>query len=218
LTRGRLQHGAPVPLGGHVVGAPWRPAPRTLGRAKPVPAAGIFDPEARIGSIYGRPATEACGAHPDWARVLRDEGYVEFRELSADQVRFAVREVAVMAHRLASEALGLGPVTLRWFALVDDDDRHEKRLGAEAFTPWLATAGVGGFVHSGRTREVWVRATASTRDAFESTVHELRHAWQAKSDPAAYRERGNRGACEDDATAYAAECLAWFDQVTGRAW
>ena len=222
-ARGRgIEFGAPVALGARpgsgAATAPWRPAPRTLGRAKAVPAAGIFDPEVKAGSPYGRPATEAYGAHPEWVRILSEEGFVEFRELPESGVRFTVREVARLAHRLASEALDLPGATLHWFASTDDDDRREKRAGVDSFTSWLARAEVRGFVNKSHPREVWVRASASTRDTFETVCHELRHVWQARADPVAYRDPANTAACEEDAANYAAECLAWFDQVTGRAW
>jgi len=179
-------------------------------------AAETFDPAARFGSLNGRPAVEALGAHPDWAGILRAEGYIESRELPADEVRFAVREVGQSALRLARAALGLGPVTLRWYGTVDGEDRRTKRLGSEHYTPWLAEGSRRGFVSKARPREIWIRTSASTREIFETVCHEARHAWQAQTDPPAWRDPANSAEYEADAHAYAAECLRWFDATTGR--
>jgi hypothetical protein len=130
-----------------------------------------------------------AAAPPAWDPA---EGRAGFRELEDWQVAPEVRKAAQTMLEIATEDLGLQPITLRWY---EDDAWNDL-----------------GFAHWERPRAIWVRKRDSNlwRPVMRVVAHELCHLAQFKAHGAAVGWGLVRDRFEADAVAYAREMMQRF--------
>jgi hypothetical protein len=142
--------------------------------------------------------------------VAQRPGRVQYRSVSASDVRPAERDVADIALRFVTRDLEFGAVrpTVLWFRLAVDDDRTAKARGA-AF--WLfdeREPGVNGFYQHASPGVLWVRADRSLKDIAETVAHEALHCWQHINNVSPNRQCTANDPRHSDACAYGAAVRA----------
>lgn len=107
------------------------------------------------------------------------------RDLEEGEVRFEPVICAKSALVSCREDLRLGPLRIKWFAALDDEDRHEYREhlrqhGSPPWRTWMTDAETPdiGLYLTYQPDELRVKVSGDARQLIFVVAHEARHAWQ----------------------------------------
>lgn len=142
---------------------------------------------------------------------LVELGYVAVRELPPAEVKADPKEAARTALRLGREDLSLPPVTLHWYAPLDDWDRSEWEAGTAPWKAWCEEPDTMGFVYRTHPKDVWIRLDSSPRQTLYTVTHELKHVHDYLNYPAMSANPEYKQLGEDEAHEYGLRWVEWLD-------
>jgi len=116
-----------------------------------------------------------------------DYRHIACRELQEEEVRLNSVLCAKTALVSCREDLRLGPLRIKWFAALDDEDRHEYREhvrqhGSPPWKTWMTdaeTPAIGRYL-TAEPETLHIKASGSARQLVFVVAHESRHCWQQR--------------------------------------